>query len=241
MDIQYLQSYPHLYRNHWWWRARENLLLRIFRAALTQIPSSARRFLDIGGGEGLFMEQLSQFGSVHACDPSLREDSITEFGPIFGCSVERADIFPDKYYDATLLLDVIEHVQDDVALLREAHRVTKKGGIVIVTVPAYQALWTTHDEDNHHLRRYSPTHFRSTLESASLRVEKMGALFLWSAVVKYIMGRYEDLTGAEFRGSSIPMPLVNRVLTAITFWEGVIMLRLGLMGGSSLFAVCSVR
>ncbi|MFN8559703.1 MAG: methyltransferase domain-containing protein [Dehalococcoidia bacterium] len=68
--------------------------------------------------------------------------------------------FAERVFDAVLALDVIEHVEDDVALLREARRVLRPGGIVVLTVPALPWLWSDHDVVNHHYRRY----VRSTLD-----------------------------------------------------------------------------
>jgi SAM-dependent methyltransferase len=241
MDREYALNYTNLYRNHWWWRAREILLLQILESVLLRRDTTNASVLDIGGGEGLFMEKLSQFGSVHACDPLLSADIETEYGPVFAASVDRTDIFPDQRYDLTLLLDVIEHVEDDVALLSQARRVTKKGGIVFVTVPAYQSLWTAHDDVNHHYRRYNPEQLRTSLDRASLDVEWIGALFGWPALVKLVMNNVGKFLDIPFRGSSIPVPIINRFLTLITILEGRGMIRFGTKWGSSLFAVCSAR
>ena len=61
----------------------------------------------------------------------------------------------DGTFDLITCLDVIEHTPDDITALRELRRVTRPGGFLLVTVPAYQALWSLHDEANHHYRRYS--------------------------------------------------------------------------------------
>ncbi len=69
----------------------------------------------------------------------------------------------DQTFDLITCLDVIEHTPDDRATLRELRRVTKPGGWLLVTVPAYQSLWSSHDEANHHYRRYE----RDTLTEAA--------------------------------------------------------------------------
>ena len=71
----------------------------------------------------------------------------------------------DGTFDLITCLDVIEHVPDDVAALAELRRVCRPGGWLLVTVPAYQALWSRHDEANHHYRRYS----RAALRAAARR------------------------------------------------------------------------
>ena len=69
-------------------------------------------------------------------------------------------------FDLITCLDVIEHVADDRVALAELHRVCRPGGFMLVTVPAYQALWSRHDEANHHYRRYSRGSLRGAATGA---------------------------------------------------------------------------
>jgi hypothetical protein len=68
---------------------------------------------------------------------------------------------------------VIEHVPEDVTALVELRRVTRPGGWLLVTVPAYQALWSRHDEANHHYRRYSRVALRTAARSAGWQMQRM--------------------------------------------------------------------
>ena len=72
---------------------------------------------------------------------------------------------PDDRFDFAVCLDVIEHIDDDLRALRELHRVVRPGGTLLVTVPAYQWLWSEHDVINHHKRRYT----RKTLSAVAAR------------------------------------------------------------------------
>ena len=73
--------------------------------------------------------------------------------------------FDEACFDLAVSLDVIEHLEDDLGALRELRRVVAPGGALLVTVPAYQWLWSGHDEINHHHRRYN----RRTLLAAAER------------------------------------------------------------------------
>ena len=78
--------------------------------------------------------------------------------------------FPEETFDVVTCLDVIEHTLDDRAALRELLRVTRPGGLAIVTVPAYQALWSSHDVANLHFRRYETRSLRSAARAAGWEV-----------------------------------------------------------------------
>lgn len=81
----------------------------------------------------------------------------------------------DATFDLITCLDVIEHVPDDVTALVELLRVARPGGWLLVTVPAYQALWSRHDEANHHYRRYSRSSLRAAARSAGWQVERLSS------------------------------------------------------------------
>jgi SAM-dependent methyltransferase len=76
-------------------------------------------------------------------------------------------------FDLITCLDVIEHTPDDRATLRELRRVCKPAGWLLVTVPAYQALWSLHDEANHHYRRYARRSLRQAAVEAGWQVRRM--------------------------------------------------------------------
>src|SRR5436305_1985034 len=76
-------------------------------------------------------------------------------------------------FDLITCLDVIEHTPDDRVTLAELRRVCKPGGWLLVTVPAYQALWSRHDEANHHFRRYNRRMLRAVAQAAGWEVERL--------------------------------------------------------------------
>ncbi len=80
--------------------------------------------------------------------------------------------WPDASFDLITCLDVIEHTPDDRATLRELRRVCRPGGFLLVTVPAYQLLWSLHDEANHHYRRYSRRMLREAAADAGWAVDR---------------------------------------------------------------------
>ena len=91
------------------------------------------------------------------------------------CCIGRLEELPweDGYFDLITCLDVIEHTPDDRVTLRELRRVCRPGGFLLVTVPAYQGLWSTHDVANHHYRRYSRARLRAAALDAGWRLRRM--------------------------------------------------------------------
>jgi SAM-dependent methyltransferase len=109
--------------------------------------------------------ELASYGEVSGVD--LNEDAVAlaQGRGAFDVRVGRLEELPfeDATFDLVTCLDVLEHTPDDMRALSELRRVTKADGWLLVTVPAYQRLWSRHDEVNHHFRRYE----RRTLQSAA--------------------------------------------------------------------------
>lgn len=73
-------------------------------------------------------------------------------------------------FDLIALLDVLEHVEDDVAALSGITRILHPSGYVMITVPAYDFLWSAHDEAHHHYRRYTLSRLAKTIDAAGLKI-----------------------------------------------------------------------
>jgi SAM-dependent methyltransferase len=137
---------------HWWYRGRR----RVLKAAIERLPlRPGARLLDAGCGSGRMLDELARYGEVSGVDISGEAVAVARAR---GHVVVRARVeampFADQAFDVVTCLDVIEHTADDRATLAELRRVTRAEGLLIVTAPAYQALWSWHDEVNRHYRRY---------------------------------------------------------------------------------------
>jgi SAM-dependent methyltransferase len=139
--------------DHYWFRARRRIVDDVIRA-LT-LPSEPA-LLDAGCGGGRNLVDLARIGSVSAIEPSAPSYEKAQgrgIGRVLRARIEEMP-FPDDSFDVVTCLDVIEHVEDDAAGLATLRRVTRSGGFLVVTVPAYDWLWSEHDRVNHHYRRY---------------------------------------------------------------------------------------
>ena len=119
---------------------------------------SQPRILDAGCGSGRNMVQLARRGAVTGIEPasqSLEVARARALGPVVPGSLDEPLPFDDDVFDLAVALDVLEHVADDGAALRELARVVAPGGRLLVTVPQYAWLWGEHDVLAHHHRRYT--------------------------------------------------------------------------------------
>ena len=169
---------------HWWFVGRRAILETFLREIARKLgngtvkaepPASAGgfRLLDIGCGTGANLEMLSQFGSAEGVDVS---DEALDFCRQKGLTVQKglAETLPyaDESFDITTALDVIEHLDDDVAGLKEMHRVTKSGGYSLIFVPAFMWLWGVQDDISHHRIRYTRKQIVEQIEKAGFKVER---------------------------------------------------------------------
>ena len=141
---------------HWWYRGRQRILLQALDA-LALAPRA--RVLDAGCGAGTLMEELDRAGAVVSgveADPRAAELARTlGAGDVLVGDVSDLP-YADATFDLVTCLDVLEHVKDDVAALRELRRVTAPHGRLLVAVPNHPWLWSGHDRAAGHVRRYTP-------------------------------------------------------------------------------------
>lgn len=173
MEAAYYQEYAAIQRDHWWYRARAEILEAILARHLD--ANRQRLILDIGCGPGGMRPMLSQFGRLASTDFT--------FEALQFCASQKLDHlvaadgmrlpFRDACFDAAVAFDVIEHLSDDGLGARELFRVLKPQGSLFVTVPAFQFLWGRQDVVSHHFRRYNAAGLSTILQGAGFHVEQI--------------------------------------------------------------------
>ncbi len=178
--------------HHWWYRGRR----RIIRAELDRLGLSGNLcILDAGCGSGRTMQDLAAYGEVHGIELDPEAAEIARARGVGEVRVGRLEELPydDSTFDLITCLDVLEHIPDDRAALRELRRVCKPGGWLLVAVPAYQSLWSLHDRVNHHHRRYERRTLRVAALEAGWQVRRVtffnGLLLLPAAAVRLAQRR----------------------------------------------------
>jgi SAM-dependent methyltransferase len=154
MDRDYELQTHQVEDRHYWYRGRRKVLERVI--AGLRLPARAR-ILDAGCGSGRNMVELARHGAVTGIELSPTSACLARargVGEVIEGSVLEMP-FGAASFDLATSLDVIEHLEDDLGALRELRRAIAPGGFLLVTVPAYQWLWSGHDVVNHHHRRYT--------------------------------------------------------------------------------------
>ena len=161
--------------SHWWYVGRRTILEEFLRQ-ITQNPKSKiqnPKILDVGCGTGGNLEMLAKFGAAEGVDVS---DEALEFCRGKGLTVHKGLAeklpFADESFDVVTALDVVEHLDDDVAGLQEMYRVLKTGGKTLIFVPAFMWLWGVQDDVSNHRIRYTKKQIVERLKKANFKIER---------------------------------------------------------------------
>lgn len=214
---------------HFWFRARNAIIATLVRQ-LDLEYSLGYRFLEIGCGNGNVLRELEQVcarGSVIGVDlflEGLRFARQRVKAPLFQADIYALP-FKDKF-EMIGLFDVIEHLPDDMQILSQVHQALPSGGSVLITVPAYQALWSYSDRLADHKRRYTTQSLTEKLNASGYKVTYI-TYFMMSIVPIVWLSR--TISNAKIARSSDPAaleqalfqneldvsPIINKGLSAL--------------------------
>jgi SAM-dependent methyltransferase len=240
MELEYELQTHRAEDRHWWYQGRRHVLERAI--ARLGLPAQAH-ILDAGCGSGRNMVDLAHHGIVTGVELSATSVQLArerDAGEVIEGSVLDMP-FDDGAFDLSVSLDVIEHLEDDIGALRELRRVTKPGGALLVTVPAYQWLWSGHDEINHHHRRYNRRTLLAAAEGAGWREESsahFNSLLLPVAIALRALERFKPSTTKSSLDLWVPPTPFNWALRQPLNLEAAVIGRGGsIPAGLSLLAV----
>jgi SAM-dependent methyltransferase len=170
-------TYPILFRveqSHWWHTGRREILASFVADICREVTDRRPRILDVGCGTGANLLMLSKYGDAEGVDVSedalafCRERGLEKVK--LGAGEELP--YEDGTFDLVTAFDVVEHMDDDLAGLKEMRRVLRPGGRVLLFVPAFMFLWGLQDDVSNHRRRYRLPELRRVLEQAGFEVER---------------------------------------------------------------------
>lgn len=160
-------------KRHWYYQAKAMVVL----AELGEKSRAEERtLLDVGAGSGFFARYLIDAGAVTSAvcvDPGYTELDLERSD----AQVQFVHEVPDRTFDAVVMIDVLEHVENDVQLFRDGIARLRPGGIFVVTVPAFQSLWSAHDEHLLHFRRYRCADLRRVIQQTHVQIQTLRYLF----------------------------------------------------------------
>ncbi len=225
---------------HWWYRARREILSDLIRRKIALPPDA--RILEVGCGTGHNLEMLGGFGRVEAIevDAAAREIASQRLGgAVMASPLPELPGVPDGRYDLIAILDVIEHIDEDVAGLAALASKLKPGGRILITVPAFPWMWSAHDVVNHHKRRYTRGSLKALVGEAGLKLDFISwfnSLLFPLAAAARLAGR---LTGKEDSDDTLPPRPVNWLFEKLFGLERYGLGRLPFPPGVSLVAIVS--
>jgi SAM-dependent methyltransferase len=213
LDEQEIRKSAALEQRHWWYAGR--------RAVVRERVRGIRRGrgLDVGSGSGGNTQALADLGwSMTALEHSPAAAGLARSR---GLPVVRGDAtalpFADATFDLVMSTDVWEHVEDDGAVAREAYRVCRPGGRLLVAVPAGMDLWSAHDVALGHVRRYEREQLVALVERAGFVVDDtMGWNVLLRPVAKARRRRRSE--GSESEMEQVH-PALNAGLSTVVRME----------------------
>ena len=250
---------------HWWFASRTWALLGMLDRVVPGHDGSTGpalsgvegltadlRVLDVGCGAGNMIHHLSRYGQVKGVEIDPRPIAVARQR---GYEVEQGDAtrplpFEAGSFDLVAALDLIEHNEDDMAILQECYRLLNPGGHVVITVPAFMWLWSNNDVINAHVRRYTAGELRDKLQQVGFQVRRMtyNNFLVFPLAAALILARRgteqeprlasHHLDEDEYQVEMEPVPtLLNAILSVVGWVEAKILRWLNLPIGTSIICI----
>ena len=156
MDLKEQVQNPH---RHPWELSRADMALTLLNG-----KQNRTRYADIGSGDLYFARRLRELTSETVYAVDVNYDQRRNEDRIVVCTDLQQ--VPSRSIDCAILMDVLEHVKDDVGLLRDVDRILAPSAELLITVPAHGFLWSEHDVFLGHFRRYNHAMLRETVRQA---------------------------------------------------------------------------
>ena len=211
---------------HWWFQAKKDILIQLIKnKIIPQLSKSEINIADIGCGAGLLLDSLSKFGNVTGIDYS---NNAIEFcknsfsGELIQADCGDTNLNINKKFDLIIATDLIEHIKDDRIAINNIYNLLNDNGYAIITVPAFQFLWSQHDVINMHYRRYSFKNLYEAIKTAPFNICYLSYynffLFLPALMVRITKKilNFDKNSNLEF---STPPDLINKSFYKLFYSE----------------------
>jgi len=243
---EYYREYRQVEDVHWWFVGRRRILLQVLGRYIGESGADQRRILDVGCGTGTILTYLAAYGNAQGVDIDEEAVGYCHERGLLDVRLGAAATLPfdDGCFDLVTALDVLEHLEDDTAALREIGRVLRPGGQLLMTVPAHRFMWGDQDEVNMHQRRYVAAEVRDRLTATGFQVLRLSYInaFLFPPIAAVrLLRRLEHRVRPQTAQQSdfrFPAPRPLNFLLALIFGaEAPIVRRVNIPIGVSILAL----
>ena len=244
MDKHAIQELYEQESSYWWHKGRRIVMESLLDKAIGK--GAGLKILDVGCGTGANLTLFRKFGKVSGVDASLEAVEYCRQRGFKDIAQGRAEVlsFPDRAFDMVTAVELLEHMKNDEEVLKEFSRVLKSEGKLFLTVPAYQFLWTEHDEALEHVKRYTLGELKEKIMRAGFEIEKgtymvtfTSPLFIYR-VFKELFRRKEKPSKTSY----VTLPkFLNTILVYPFVWEAQILRYANLPFGTSVLCIARKR
>lgn len=167
---------------HWWFKAKREIVMKLAMPYLGLVDKKKLELADMGCGTGLMLHELERYGEVTGYDYT---DTALDYcrkktnARLIKIDLGDFSFSPINQYDIVFALDIIEHIENDKVAIDNIYKSVKCGGHAVITVPAFQWLWSQNDINNMHRRRYSLKQLNKLAEKAGFKVEYISYYNFW--------------------------------------------------------------
>jgi SAM-dependent methyltransferase len=215
-------AYSHIYEIEerlWWYRGRRKVCFDLLSRFLA--PTRDRRILDVGCGTGYNLALLRKYGEAQGVDMSAEALKFCRQRGETDVTLHEADELPfeSSTFDLLTAFDVIEHIEDDRAALREFERLLVPGGRLLIYTPALPWMYNEHDAKVHHKRRYVKSELREKLVQAGFQIEHLSYVNLLILPIVLLARLFYKLKPGSHAEMSVPPEPFNRIFTYLSYFE----------------------
>lgn len=242
MEEQEYSTMFELENDYWWFVARRRLVQEIVKKEAAQFDDP--KIFDVGCGTGANLAAFSEYGKSFGIDMATSAIKFCRSRGLTNLVISKVEslAYLSESFSIITALDVLEHIDDDIAAMKELYRVCKVGGTLLVTVPAYGFLWSEHDEALHHRRRYAAYELRNKLSLAGFNVERctyfITFFFFPILIIRILQSIFKNSTHPKTSHIQLPK-LINQLLIAVLAFEQWLLHFINLPFGVSI--VCIAR
>jgi SAM-dependent methyltransferase len=239
MEVDFEKKYHEVESENWWFVSRRKYLLDLLKEV-----SRDSKIIDIGCSSGIFLKDLELLGfkteNLFGVDISEKAiENCRKNGIQNAFVMDAQNISLPEKFDIIIASDCLEHLEDDTKAIQNWKELLKTDGKMYVFVPAFQSLWSAHDEVNRHFRRYTNKDLKSKLQNANLTILKSSYWNFSLFIPVYLFRKISTILpkNEKEEGQIVGNKLINTILLNLVLFENKLLNFVNFPFGVSTFCI----